>query len=135
MNTQGALVKALRKQGYDVSQSKVSRLLRKLTVVKIKNEQDETVYALPKEPVPPSTTSPLAQLILNIDANENLVVIYTSPGSASLIARLLDYHHKESTILATLAGDDTIFVAPKSTKHIQKTLDEVRELLANIATK
>ncbi len=135
LGTQEDLVEALHKAGYEVSQSKVSRLLRKLMVVKVKNEKGETVYALPKEPIPPSTHSPLAHLILKIDANESTVVIYTSPGSAPLIARLLDYHEKESTILATLAGDDTIFVAPKSIKQIKKTLSEVKDLLANISTK
>lgn len=125
-------MKALQKKGFDVNQSKISRLLRKLTAIKIKNERGETVYALPKEPAPPSAKSPLIHLILNIAANENLVVIQTSPGSASLIARLIDYHERESTILATLAGDDTIFVAPKSIKDIEKTLTEVKRLLARI---
>ncbi len=130
--TQEGLTEALTRQGYSVSQSKVSRLLRQLRAVKVNNERGETVYALPKESIPPSTQSPLTHLILKIVSNETLVVIFTSPGSASLIARLLDYHDRETSILATLAGDDTIFVAPKSIKKIKQTLNEVKELLANI---
>ena len=132
IGTQEELVEKLAARGYEVNQSKISRLLRKLTVVKIQNEDGTTIYALPKEPAPPSTQSSVSHLIIDIIANENLVIIQTSPGSASLIARLLDYHQKDSTILATLAGDDTIFVAPKSIKHIRETIKEVKELLPPI---
>lgn len=130
--TQAALVAALRAKGYDVSQSKVSRLLRKLMALKIKDEHGQTIYTLPKEPMPPSSKSTLTHLILNVQANESLVIIQASPGSASLIARMLDYHEPTSTILGTIAGDDTIFVAPKSVRHIQKTLQEVQQLLAKL---
>jgi transcriptional regulator of arginine metabolism len=46
-----------------------------------------------------------------------------------LIARLLDYRQKETEIIGTVAGDDTIFVVPASTKRIDKTLREVKSLL------
>lgn len=132
IGTQEEIVAILRDQGYDVNQSKVSRMLRKLMATKLKSDSGKTVYALPKEPAPPSTKATLLHLVLDVSANENLVVIQTSPGSASLIARMLDYHEAESTILGTLAGDDTIFIAPKSVKDIQKTLNEVKQLLANV---
>ncbi len=133
VGTQEEIVDILTREGYDVNQSKISRLLRKLLAVKIKNDQGETIYTLPKEPIPPSTKTPLTHLVLDIAANENLVVIQTSPGSASLIARMLDYHETNTNILATIAGDNTIFVAPKSANQIKKTLEEVKRLLATIS--
>jgi transcriptional regulator of arginine metabolism len=57
-----------------------------------------------------------------------MIVVHTSPGSASLIARFLDYRHKETEILGTVAGDDTIFIVPKSIKRIHHTLKEVEAL-------
>ena len=132
ITTQNKLVRALRLQGYNVNQSKISRSLHALSVMKVKNEAGQTVYSLPQEPVPPSTKSPLTQLILKITANETLIFVKTSPGSASLIARLLDYHQKDSAILATIAGDDTIFIAPKSVKQIQKALSEVKISLEKV---
>lgn len=135
VGTQEELVERLTKQGYEVNQSKISRLLRKLMALKIKDEEGRTIYALSKEPAPPSTKSAVSHLIIDIIANESLVVIQTSPGSASLIARLLDYHQKDSTILATIAGDDTIFVAPKSVKNIHETIKEIKELLPPIGGK
>ena len=38
----------------------------------------------------PTASSPLKNLVLDIDHNHSVVVIRTSPGAAQLIARLLD---------------------------------------------
>lgn len=127
--TQEEICYALQIQGYEVNQTKISRLLRKLGAVKVRDERGKIVYWLPKEPPPPEMSSPVSSLIIDIVANESLILVHTSPGSASLVARLLDYQHRETEILGTVAGDDTIFVAPKSVRQIAKTLKEVRNLL------
>lgn len=119
----------LEKQGYEINQSKASRLLRKIGAIKVTNERGQTVYSLPKEPAPPAMGTPLNELIVDIVSNETLVVIFTSPGSASMIARVLDYNQITTEILGSIAGDDTIFVAPKSIKDIQKLAQEIRSLL------
>src|ERR1700722_4689107 len=131
-STQQDICQHLEKKGFSINQSKVSRVLHKLGAIKVKNAQGQISYRLPKDLAPPLTQTPLTQLIIRIDANENLIVIQTSPGSASLIARMLDFQNSESEILATLAGDDTIFVAPKSIHRIQQALTEVKKLLAQI---
>lgn len=130
--TQQEICAELAAQGFVINQSKISRLLHKMAAIKVKNVQGQTVYRLPKELAPPPTQTPLTQLILKIVANESLIVIETSPGSASLIARMLDYQNSKSEILATLAGDDTIFVAPKSIQRINAAFAEVKQLLAGI---
>ncbi len=128
--TQEEICNTLERQGYDVNQSKVSRLLRKISAVKVINEEGETVYSLAREPSPPSMNTPLRDLIVHIAHNETLVVIFTSPGSASMVGRVLDYNQISTEILGTIAGDDTIFVAPKSIKNIQKLTEEIKKLLA-----
>ncbi len=131
-STQQEICRELTALGFAINQSKISRLLHKLAAIKVKNAQGQISYRLPKELAPPTTQAPLTHLILRIVANETLVVIQTSPGSASLIARMLDFQNSESEILATLAGDDTIFVAPKSVKKIEATFTEVKKLLAGM---
>lgn len=128
-SSQEALCKSLEKQGFAINQSKVSRLLRKIGAIKIVNVHGETVYSLPKEPVPPSMNTSLSSLILDIVANEVMVVIFTSPGSASMVARVLDHAPITAEILGTIAGDDTVFVAPKSIKEIPKLVKEIKDLL------
>ncbi len=127
--TQEEICRMLENQGHEVNQTKVSRLLRKLGAVKVKDERGQVVYWLPKEPPPPETSSPVSSLIFEIMANENMILVHTTPGAASLVARLLDYRQKETEIIGTVAGDDTIFIAPKSIKTIDKTLAEVKRLL------
>jgi transcriptional regulator of arginine metabolism len=128
-SSQEAICSALEKLGYEINQTKVSRLLRKIGAIKVENEQGQTVYSLPREPAPPSMSTQIRDLILDIVANETLVVIFTSPGSASMVARVLDYNQITTEILGTIAGDDTIFVAPKTIKDIQKLTKEIKGLL------
>jgi transcriptional regulator of arginine metabolism len=130
-STQDNIVHALKKQNYAVNQSKISRLLHKIGAVKTMNDKQQIIYSLPRDPAPPSTKSPLAHLILDIVANESLIIVRTSPGSASLIGRLLDHHQRDVEILGTIAGDDTLLVVPASNKHIQKSLLAIKELLSN----
>ncbi|MBM3191338.1 MAG: hypothetical protein FJZ63_01625 [Chlamydiae bacterium] len=127
--TQEALCEALIQQGFDVNQSKISRLLRKMGAVKVINDKGEIAYALSREPLPPTLETDLKHLILDIVANETLVVVFTSPGCASMVARILDYKQTTTEILATLAGDDTLLVIPKSIKHLAKLHKEVQQLL------
>lgn len=129
VTTQEGICTALETLGHAVNQSKVSRLLRKIGAVKSKNEKDQIVYRLPLEPAPPTTSSQLSSLIMEVVANEATIIVYTSPGSAQLIARILDYHKKEIQILGTIAGDDAIFIAPKSIEKIETSVSEIRKLL------
>lgn len=128
-STQDEICAQLTTQGYAVNQSKVSRMLRKIGAVKAKNEHNQVVYCLPKEPSPPSTVSSLGNLVVNIVANEMLIILHTSPGSASLIARMLDYNHEKVGILGTVAGDDTILVLPTSIHKTEETLNNIKVLL------
>lgn len=131
VSTQEEICVELETQGYAVNQSKVSRMLRKIGAVKTKNEQNQIVYRLPKEPVPPSAMSSLGNLVMNIVANEMVIILHTSPGSASLIARMLDYNQEKAGILGTVAGDDTILVLPKSIHSTEDTLKKIKSLLSN----
>lgn len=121
--SQGDIVNALKAQGFDnISQSKVSRMLSKYGAVRTRNARQEMVYCLPAELGVPTAKSPLKQLVLDIEHNDVMIIIRTSPGAAQLIARLLDSLSKKDGVLGTIAGDDTIFIAPTDTKDIKKTI-------------
>lgn len=131
-STQEDIKRHLTELGYEVNQAKISRLLRKLGAVKASNEYGQVVYCLPKEPAPPQTKSLLSNLIIDIECNESLIVIHTSPGSASLFGRLIDHNLLKLNVLGTVAGDDTIIVVPRSTKELQATLLDIKELLMRV---
>ncbi|MBD8164675.1 transcriptional regulator ArgR [Erwinia persicina] len=125
-SSQGEIVNALQEDGFEnINQSKVSRMLTKFGAVRTRNAKMEMVYCLPAELGVPTTTSPLKNLVLDIDHNEAVIVIHTSPGAAQLIARLLDSLGKAEGILGTIAGDDTIFITPARAFTVKQLHDAV----------
>ncbi|MDN3653612.1 transcriptional regulator ArgR [Thalassotalea ponticola] len=127
--SQGDIVDALKAQGFDnVSQSKVSRMLSKFGAVRTRNARQEMVYCLPAELGVPTAKSPLKQLVLDIESNEVMLIVRTSPGAAQLIARLLDSLGKADGVLGTIAGDDTIFISPTSVDEIEQIKKNLFEL-------
>jgi len=129
-STQEELVDELRIRKFNVTQSTISRDLRRLGAVKMIDANSRTIYRLPEEPmVNPVSQSGLKGLLIDIQNNGAVIVIHTSPGSASLVARHLDTV-KPHGIIGTLAGDDTIFVAPASIREIDKTMAAILEELS-----
>ncbi|AAC22863.1 MULTISPECIES: transcriptional regulator ArgR [Haemophilus] len=130
--SQSEIVDALKKQGFTgINQSKISRMLSKFGAVRTRNTKMEMVYCLPNELSVPNTSSPLKNLVLDVDHNAMLIVIKTTPGAAQLIARLLDSIGKSEGILGTIAGDDTIFVTPTNNKPIDELLQNIQRLFEN----
>lgn len=131
--SQGEIVDALKIQQFDnISQSKVSRMLSKYGAVRTRNARGDMVYCLPPELGMPTAKSPLKQLVLDIVHNNVMVIIRTSPGAAQLIARLLDSLSQKDGVLGTIAGDDTIFIAPADITQIEDTLKKVEALFENV---
>ncbi len=57
-----------------------------------------------------------------------MIVIKTSPGSASLVARQIDAMRSDK-VLGTLAGDDAVFVAPTRVNLTLRLKTEIRQKL------
>lgn len=126
LSTQDELREELRSLEFNVTQSTISRDLRRIGAVKAIDVSGATVYRLPVEneaPVPAGTG--LAAMITSIRDNGAMIVIHTTPGSASLVARHID-QNRFSKVLGTIAGDDTVFVAPAQVRQISQTLDQIR---------
>jgi transcriptional regulator of arginine metabolism len=112
--TQEELGQLLADEGYDVTQATLSRDLAQLGAMRVSLPEGGTVYSLDAVPVALSAESRLremGELVRRIEDNESLVVLFTAPGSASLVAAALDAARLEQC-LGTIAGDDTVFVAP-----------------------
>ena len=127
--SQSEIVTALQDQGFEnINQSKVSRMLSKFGAIRTRNTKKEMVYQLPNELSVPATSSPLKNWVVDIDHNDLLIVVKTSPGAAQLIARLLDSIGKSEGILGTIAGDDTIFITPTRGIEMDDLMQTVRLL-------
>ncbi|MDN3696418.1 MULTISPECIES: arginine repressor [Vibrio] len=127
--TQNDLRLRLIELGYEgISQSTVSRLLSQLGVVKVQNACGKKVYCMTVESAPVRVGSSISSQIEFITHNQLMVVIKTHPGSAQLVARLIDIDpHGE--ILGTVGGNDTVIVAPKDVSNIEACERVVKERL------
>jgi transcriptional regulator of arginine metabolism len=57
------------------------------------------------------------------------IILKTGIGGAPLISRMLDSLGEPVGILGTLAGDDTIFIAPTDIDRIDEITQSIRDLL------
>lgn len=131
-SSQAEIVEVLQTLGFHtMNQSKVSRMLSRLGAVRARNGKEEMVYCLPPELSMPTARSSLKQLVLDVEHNDVMIIVRTTPGAAQLIARLLDSVGKKEGVLGTIAGDDTIFIAPVQIHNINLTLDNVRRIFEN----
>ncbi len=120
MHTQDDLVDALRRQDIFVTQATVSRDMVELGLVRAAVD-GRVVYTLPESVSPNDSLSArrrLAHLLgdvpLAFGDSSQLLVVRTSPGMANMICATLDMCAFPE-VVGTVAGDDTIFVALRST--------------------
>lgn len=136
VGTQEEICTMLEKQGYEINQSKVSRMLHKIGAVKVINQEGQNIYRLPHEHglmhelSIPKLKVPVSQWIINITNNKSLIVVHTTPAAGSLVAREVDLHQVDLGILGTIAGDDTVLIIPKDEKNIKKIIAAIKNLLA-----
>ena len=132
--TQSEIQYELKHRGVSSSQSKISRLLHQMGAVKLIDNQGKTQYRMPHEKglihelTSPQEKSLIRQWVLNIIANDSLIIIHTTPGAAGMVARIIDHNRMDLDVLGSIAGDDTIFVAPNNNNHITETIDKITQL-------
>lgn len=113
VGTQEALGELLAAKGYVVTQATLSRDLAKLQARRLTLPEGGSVYELggPSSSASDEALAGLRSMVLDVAHNDSLVVVTTTPGAASAVALSLD-DARLATVLGTIAGDDTIFVAP-----------------------
>jgi transcriptional regulator of arginine metabolism len=109
--TQEDLARELKlSQSIDTTQVTLSRDIRDLGLVKT----SEGYLQVESAPARPDVESIAGELLQDVRAAQNLIVLRTSPGNANALAVALD-NSDWPEIIGTIAGDDTILVvAPDS---------------------
>jgi len=126
IGTQEELLSALSAAGFRATQATLSRDLARLGARRVSRPEGGTVYEL--HDGAGSGLGALRGLVGEITANASLVVIRTHPGSAPAIARAIDLAEIPE-VLGTIAGDDTIFVAPAGGLRPRRLATRLAELL------
>jgi len=132
ISTQGELVEALREEGHDVVQTTVSRDVHELGLVKVRAPSGRLVYAAPGTDNADRLRAigvAMRRYATAVERAGPLVVVTTPPGYASALAQAID-EGGHPGIAGTIAGDNTIFVAPREGTSVAALTDELREHIA-----
>ncbi len=138
LGSQEALLKALKKEGFVLTQATLSRDLKQLKVAKAASMNGKYLYVLPNETMYKRVTSSkrASEMLqssgfVSINFSGQLAVIKTRPGYASAIAYNLDSQDLPN-ILGSIAGDDTIFLAIKQGVTHQDILEDLSQVIPDI---
>ncbi|AHI03012.1 arginine repressor [Corynebacterium falsenii] len=111
VSSQRELLELLLNRGIDVTQATLSRDLVDLGAKKVRSD-GETYYSLSDDvrvDGPDKLRRVLTELLVDYDHSGNIAVLRTPPGAAQYLASILD-RSDMSRVVATIAGDDTVFV-------------------------
>lgn len=132
--SQDEVLKALKREGFTLTQATLSRDMKQLKVAKAASMNGKYVYVLPNETMYRRVTRPMeaSEMLVtpgfvSLNFSGNMGVIRTRPGYASSIAYNIDNSGMDE-ILGTIAGDDTIFIVIKdgcTYQQVQKALSSV----------
>ena len=121
VHNQDELVKVLRKQGFEATQSSVSRDLRELGVAKAGDR-----YIVPGEGAEPFAA--VAQFVVQVKtAGPSLTVVKTASGHAQSVTVAIDQANWPE-VVGTISGDDTIFIATEDARDQRKLRERLRDI-------
>lgn len=132
IETQEELTLKLKEKGFDTTQATVSRDIKELKLVKVPDDSGKYKYAVKATDdeikVSAKFKTILEETVLRIDVSTSITVIKTFPGMAQAAASAID-NMNWGEIVGTIAGDDTIFVALRTTEDAVILRDKLKELL------
>lgn len=120
----------LRKRGWDVTQSTLSRDLRELRLARVPTPEGVRYTAADgalASAARPALDTLLPQLLTRVDGVGELIVVRTVPGGAQPIASALD-GESWPDVLGTVGGDDTILVVCRSASARERIERRLRKL-------
>jgi len=131
IGTQNGLLAELRRMGERVTQGTLSRDLREMGVTKWVDAEGLQRYVLPANlhtlPRAVNLEREFLNFVLGFKHTGNLLLVKTTPGTASAVASTLD-HLSWEEILGTVAGDDTILVVLRKAEDVQAVLKRFDKL-------
>ena len=128
IDTQETLIERLKEDGYNVTQTTVSRDIKQLSLVKGVTGRGTYKYVSPEVKASvgaPILNSAITESIVHIEAAENIIVVKTLSGMANAIGVCVDSLHI-SGIVGSVAGDDTVLLVAKNSTVAKEIEEELR---------
>ena len=131
IETQEELADRLRQEGYVVTQATVSRDIRELKLGKLPSGNGKQRYAVLSHEdahLADKYIRVLRHGFVSMDNAQNILVVKTVSGMAMAVAAAIDAM-KLKEIVGSIAGDDTIMVAVRTTEETKIVMEKIREIL------
>ena len=132
VETQEQLLDELRKEGFHGTQATISRDIKELRIVKELTSLGTYRYTASVNEVAGSFTSRLntifKECVIGFDYAQNIIIIRTLPGLASAAGSAIDAMNL-STVVGSLAGDDTVMVVMRDNNAAAAFYGEIKNLV------
>lgn len=131
IDTQEELVERLNSEGYAVTQSTISRDVTELRLSKVPGASGRQRYSSTSQAdghLAGKYIRVLRDGFLSMDMAQNILVVKTVPGMAMAVAAALDAMHMKE-VVGSIAGDDTIMMAIRTTDDTKLVMDKIRDIL------
>lgn len=129
IETQEELLEELRQCGFQATQATISRDIKQLRIIKEQGPHGNYRYAVSASREDHAFSSRLniifRQCVTSVDYAQNIIVVRTMPGLANAACSALD-KIESSSILGTLAGDDTCLVVMRDSQAAAALCAEIR---------
>ena len=127
LSTQEEVADALAREGWEVTQSSVSRDIASLHLVKVDGVYQRARAAQRHRQDPDEQR--IAEGVLTVEpAGDALLVLHTPPGEANRVGAALD-RLAWPEVLGNISGDDTIFLALRNAAGQRRVLATIRRLV------
>ena len=131
IETQEELASLLNQAGFRVTQATISRDIKDLRLVKTLGSDGKYRYVSASRSstdIRTNFSNLFSTSVNSIDVAQNLVVIKTLSGMAQAVCAALDSADYPS-VVGTIAGDDTIFIACRTADLAVSLTEELKKLI------
>lgn len=131
VETQDELLSLLKSEGIKATQATISRDIKDLRLVKTLGSDGKYRYissGVDSQDLRTNFSSLFKSSVSAVDVAQNIVVIRTLSGMAQAVCASLD-GADFSSVVGTIAGDDTIFVACRSEQQAVSFSQELKAIL------
>jgi len=132
VETQEQLLAELQAAGFRGTQATVSRDIKELRIVKELTSLGNYRYTTSSNELSGTFSARLntifRECVVSFDYSQNIIVIRTLPGLANAAASAIDTMNM-STVVGSLAGDDTVMIVMRDTNAAASFCGEIKNLL------
>ena len=132
IDTQEELHRVMAERGASVTQATISRDINELKISKVPTGNGTVKYAKIVGGHDSHLTGKYIRVLrdafMSMDSAQNILVVRTVSGMASAVAAALDAMEMKE-VVGSIAGDDTIMMAIRTTAETKIVMDKIREII------